>query len=124
MVRENDPTRQKWGNSEDEGVENRFCTGSLLQMDTKDVEPSNATLPRRGKDLIEKECLNPSDSPKGCSARAEVVMERGIYSPNSPQLYAYCSCNVSTMTNVSKEDCCHHACCEELAKGKNWQRNG
>ena len=52
MERENDPQQQKWGNSVREGVNKRFWIGSLRRMDTNDIEPSNATLPRRGEEQL------------------------------------------------------------------------
>ena len=46
------PRQQNWGNLVGEGADKRFWIGSLRRMDTNDIEPSNATLPRRGEEQL------------------------------------------------------------------------
>ena len=138
MERENDPQQQKWGNLVGEEVNNLFRVGSLRRLDT-DIESSNATLPRSGKEQllmlwfcrlknakysnysnitagshvpISKQCRNASGSPRGCT---ECTVNYDIELWKPPCWKLICLCNVTTSSDISDEDCCHHACCKEMA---------
>ena len=132
--------QQRWGNSAGEGVDNRFWIGNLRRKNTDedDDEPPNAVVSRSGgkqklrlsfrrlrssKDNsnsnvtassdfrigpIPMMCGNSTDYPRGCEVTHTRLAKEteGNFS---------CRCTVTTNPDVSNEECCHHACCNDIA---------
>ena len=114
MTRGRYAKEQNWGKSGGEGVENRFWIGGSMTkgkerrliLSFRRMKKSNySNISANTSFPVSMVCKNSSDSLQDCSVtRVRVANE------------TQCYCNVITNPDVTNEECCHQACCNEIVK--------